>query len=218
MKKLLALSVLSVSMLSSVVAHAATAELKLVGTITPSACVPNFTGGSTINYGNIPAGSLNANAQTSLPLAATKLSVVCDAPVKFAIKPFDERNATVATGVVPSAGVGVANNFGLGSAPDGANIGAYTLQLTGETSDVGTTRRLSSGNAGATWALFGGYLSGSGNTLVAFSNGSNNSVPAAHTTVTADISISAAIDKSVNLPMADEIPIDGLATFEIVYL
>lgn len=217
MKRLVALSVLSASMLSSVVAHAATAELKLIGTITPAACVPNFAGGGTINYGNIPAGSLNATVQTDLPIKTTTISVVCDAPTKFALRSLDERATTVVDTLTVSSAT-VSQKFGLGAAPNGANIGAYAIQLTGGTSDRGAVPRMFSANDGATWATWGGLVRNNATTLMAWGDGVTPNVPAAHTSLTADISVVAAIDRASNLPLANEIDIDGVATFEVVYL
>jgi hypothetical protein len=217
MKKLVALSVLSAAMLSSMTAHAATAELKLIGTITPSACVPNFAGGGTINYGNIPASSLNASAQTMLPVKTTTVSVVCDSPVKFAFTAIDERAGTsVDTLTIPN--MTFANGkFGLGTAPGGVNIGAYSIQFTGGTSNLGPVSRLWSSNNGVSWASFSGVIFHTSG-LFAWNDGVTAGVPGALTSLTADVTITAALDKASNLPLTNEIAIDGLTTFEVVYL
>lgn len=217
MKKLVALSVLSATMLSSMTAHAATAELKLIGTITPAACVPNFTGGATINYGNIPASSLNQSAQTNLPNKTTVLTVACDAPIKFALKAVDERAATL----IPEINLPAAPNpvymFGLGAASNGAKIGAYGVQMSNVTTDAGTTRTMRSLDGGANWYFNGGAF-GSDGRLIAFSDVSGSMLPAAHSSLTADITIVAAVDRASNLPLTSEIAIDGLTTIEVVYL
>lgn len=217
MKKLVALSALSAAMLSSMTAHAATAELKLIGTITPSACVPNFTGGSTINYGNIPASTLNAAAQTNLPDKTTTISVVCDAPVKFALRTLDERAAT-AVNSIAFPGSFNTQKFGFGSAPGGVNIGAYVLQMNNGTSDRGPVTRMASSDGGTTWNAWSGFVGNNGVSLVSWNDGVTPNVLGAHTSITADVSIFAAIDRASNLPLTSEIPIDGLATFEVVYL
>nr|NLU60103.1 DUF1120 domain-containing protein [Pseudomonas sp. BIGb0427] len=113
MKKIISVGLLSAAMLSSLNAHAAKAELKLIGTITPAACVPNFAGGSIIDYGNIPAGTLNATAQTNLPIKSTTINITCDAPTTFYLKPADERAGTVAAGVMPP-NAGATTVYGLG--------------------------------------------------------------------------------------------------------
>ncbi|QQX56982.1 DUF1120 domain-containing protein [Pseudomonas chlororaphis] len=216
MKRTISVGLLSAAMLASVNAHAAKAELKLIGTITPAACVPNFTGGATIDYGNIPAGTLNLTSQTTLLAKSTTFNVTCDAPTIFYLKPADERAATVSANVIP---VGTETTptarFGLGAAPGGENIGAYSLQITGETADSGTTGRIRSIDGGATWAVFGGILRATGG-LVAFNNGSGNT-PAPHTSITTNVTVNAVLAPANTLPLTDDIPLDGLATVEVVY-
>ena len=218
MKKIYALSFAASALLTPIFASAATtAELKLIGTIIPAACAPNFVGGSTIDYGNIPVGALNVTEQTMLPEKHTSLSVTCDAPVKFALSASDERSATVVSTLATIDGYTASAKYGLGTAENGAKIGAYSLQIDNETSGTGSTFRVTSSDGGNTWVRFGGGLSSDGAKLIGFSNGQNNA-PAAHKSVTMDMRIVAAIDKAENLPVTDEINIDGLATIEVVYL
>lgn len=217
MKKIYALGFAASALLTPIFASAATtAELKLIGTIIPAACAPNFVGGSTIDYGNIPAGTLNVAEQTMLPEKHTTLSVTCDAPVKFALRTFDERSATVVSTLTTIDNYSASAKYGLGTAENGAKIGAYSLKIDNETSGTGSTFRVTSSD-GNTWVRFGGGLSGNGTSLIGFSDGQNNA-PAAHKSVTMDMKIVAAIDKAENLPVTDEINIDGLATIEVVYL
>ncbi|QQX56981.1 DUF1120 domain-containing protein [Pseudomonas chlororaphis] len=215
MKRIISVGLLSAAMLASVNAHATKAELRLIGTITPAACVPNFAGGATIDYGNIPAGTLNATTQTDLPIKTTTINVTCDAPTTFYLKPADERAATVAAGVIPPGSTTLAL-YGLGSAPGGANIGTYAVQLTGGVADTGTTSRTQSRDGGATWAVWNGRFANDGNQLIGFTNGANAN-PAPHTTVTADITVTASLAPANTLPLANDITLDGLTTVEVVY-
>lgn len=217
MKKLMKLGVITSALMVPVLASAATtADLKLIGTITPAACTPNFTGGATIDYGNIPVGTLNATAQTLLPEKTTKLNVTCNAPVKFAFGLVDERSASAVTTLTTIGGYDATNKFGLGTADNGAKIGTYSLQISNETADTGTTRRLTSTNNGTSWANFGGALAN--NSLVAFGNSATATAPSAHKSIDVDVRVVTAIDKTDNLPIATEIKIDGLTTFEVKYL
>lgn len=219
MKKFLTLSVITSALMAPVLASAATtAELKLIGKITPSACVPNFTGGSTIDYGNIAASSLNASAQTMLPEKTTALTVTCDAPVKFAFSLVDERSASAITSLDTITGVSPQAKLGLGTADDGTNIGAYTLEISNETADTGTTRRLRSADSGSTWVPFGGVVMADPAYMIGFGNSASATVPSAHKSIAVDVRVVAAVDKSSNLPITDEINIDGLATVEVKYL
>ncbi|WP_447775348.1 hypothetical protein [Variovorax boronicumulans] len=107
--------------------------------------------------------------------------------------------------------------LGLG-AVNGKNIGAYSLQMTKVTPDEGTTHGLVSLDSGATWVNHGGGIPGGGTVLIAYAGSAGGMVPTAHTSITADIRVVTAIDKGSNLPLTQKIPLDGLLTFELVYL
>ena len=217
MKKMMVMSVLASALTVPVLANAATtADLKLIGTITPAACAPNFTGGATIDYGSIPAGTLSATAQTMLPEKTTKLTVTCSAPVKFALAMTDDRSASVVSTLNTIATYTADMKFGLGTATTGEKIGAYSLQISNETPDSGATQRIVSEDAGKTWVVFGGGL---GTTrLVGFANSASSTTPSAHTSMVMDIRVVAAVDKTANLPITNSISIDGMSTFEVRYL
>jgi len=217
MKKIIALGVITSAFMLPVMANAATtADVKLIGTITPASCVPTFVGGNTIDYGRIASTSLSPTTQTMLPEQTTKLSVTCDAPVKFAFSLVDERAATAVTTLNTISGYDAGNKFGLGAADNGAKIGAYSLQISNEVADSGATQRLTSVDSGATWAVFGGGMRN--NNLVAFASTASATVPSPHKSITVDMRVVAAIDKSSNLPITADIKIDGLTTFEVKYL
>ncbi|WP_157755060.1 DUF1120 domain-containing protein [Variovorax boronicumulans] len=198
-------------------ASADSAELRIAGIIVPAACTPVFTGGGVVDYGNIPSGSLNPTAQTTLADKSTQLTLTCDAPVLFGFKVIDERAATAVAALETIPGYATNAKFGLG-AVDGKNIGAYSLQITKETADQGSTKHINSVDGGATWSDFAGGMTGDGGTLVAFAASATGTVPGAHTAITADIRVVTAIDKGSNLPLTQQIPLDGLSTFELVYL
>lgn len=217
MKKFVTLGVIASALVLPVLASAATtADLKLIGTITPAACTPNFTGGTTIDYGNVPASTLSATAQTMLPEKTTKLSVTCTAPVKFALGLTDERSASAITTLNTIATYTADMKFGLGTASNGAKLGAYSLQISNEVPDSGATQRIYSTDGGSTWATFLGGLSTA--RLIGFSNSTTSTAPSAHTSMAMDVRVVAAIDKTSNLPITNEITIDGLSTIEVKYL
>ncbi|KMM80573.1 DUF1120 domain-containing protein [Pseudomonas deceptionensis] len=219
MKKLIAVSAVTSALMVPMFASAATtAELKLIGTITPAACVPNFTGGSTIDYGTIPANTLNVAVQTNLPEKNTTLAVVCESAVKFAIRRTDDRSASKASGVA-IAGRGETYMSGLGDAENGAKIGAYTLRVSNEVSDTGTVSRLFSQDEGAVWfksAAANSYLANGD--ILGFGVDTSSDTPSAHKSITVDLKVNASIAPANTLPLNDEIKIDGLGSFEVVYL
>ncbi|WIE52931.1 DUF1120 domain-containing protein [Pseudomonas sp. GM17] len=48
-------------------AHAASVEVKVIGTIIPNACTPTLAGGGTIDYGTHSSTDLSTNDFTLLP-------------------------------------------------------------------------------------------------------------------------------------------------------
>ncbi|MDP9909148.1 hypothetical protein J2W27_001250 [Variovorax boronicumulans] len=197
-------------------ASAESAELRIAGTITPTACTPVFTGGGVVDYGKIPAKSLNPTTQTNLPEKSIQLSMTCDAPVLFGFKTIDERAGTAVASL--QTGVGEPETkFGLGTS-DGQKIGAYSMQIVSATADGKPAVTLFSKNGGTYWGpLNTGGLMADGGRLIAFvTNG--GTVPNAHKSATTDIRVTTVIDKSSNLPLTHAIPLDGLSTFELVYL
>ncbi|MES2251091.1 MAG: DUF1120 domain-containing protein [Pseudomonadota bacterium] len=200
-------------------ASAEGAELRISGTIVPAACTPAFAGGGVIDYGGIPASSLNQTAQTTLAEKSTQLTMTCEAPVRFGFKVIDERASTAVTSLTTIAGFPPNKKLGLG-ASDGKNIGAYSLQVTSQTDDGNPTVTLQSTNGGASW-WYGGDngLMGDGGQIVSSKRvvGTGGG-PDARKSVTANIRVVTAIDKGSNLPLTHAIPLDGLSTFELVYL
>ncbi len=204
-------------MLAPVHAGAESAQLRITGTIVPAACRPAFAGGGVVDYGTMPASSLNPTAQTTLAEKSTQLTLTCEAPALFAFKVVDERAATTVTSLETIPGYSPVMKFGLGAA-DGKNIGAYSMQITKSTPDQGATKLLLSGDNGASWLNANGGLVGDGGTIFAFAGSATGTVPAAHTSITADLRVVTAIDKGSNLPLTQKIALDGLSTFEVVYL
>ena len=214
---LAAIASVAAVMLAPVHANAESAELRITGTIVPVACTLAFAGGGVVDYGTMPASSLNSTAQTTLPEKSTQLTLTCEAPALFAFKTTDERAGTAITSLQTIPNYLPVGKFGLG-AVNGKNIGAYSLQITKATPDQGVTRLLASVDGGASWPISEGGMTNNGVKLNAFAGSAAGTVPAAHTSITADIRVVTALDRGSNLPLTQKIPLDGLSTFEVVYL
>lgn len=205
-------------MMAPLHASAERSELRITGAIVPSACTLAFAGGGVVDYGTIFASSLNQTAQTTLADKSTQLTLTCEAPALFAFKTIDERAGTAVSSLATIPTYTPLFKFGLGAA-DGKNIGAYSMQLTKATADQGGTRQLYSTDGGANWTvsnLVGMVVDGS--LLFGFAGSAGGTVPGAHTSITADLRVVTAIDKGSNLPLTQRIPLDGLSTFELIYL
>lgn len=101
------------------------AVLKIIGLITPAACMPTFTGGDTIDYGSIAAASLSPISANPLPPKSTQLSIACDMPMKFAVQAKDDRPGTAIDTLETYPGFTPNTKYGLGQpamAPGSARI------------------------------------------------------------------------------------------------
>lgn len=198
-------------------ASAESAELRITGTFVPAACTMAFAGGGVIDYGAIPASSLNPSSQNSLESKSTQLTLTCEAPALFAFKVIDERAGTALEWLQILPIEDATTKFGLGTV-DGKKIGAYSLQVEDGTSEAGYARRLESQDGGAHWTTSEGVLTANGGKLFAFGDSSSEWQLLPHTSITADIGVFAVLDAGDNLPLAKRIPLDGLSTFELIYL
>ncbi|WP_050478103.1 DUF1120 domain-containing protein [Herbaspirillum rhizosphaerae] len=222
MNKLITLAALTSTLLASALTHAATTtELKVTGVIRPAACTPSFTGGGTVDYGVIPPTSLSATAPTVLAEKSVPFSVTCDAATKVAVRAIDNRSASVAPGVLAAAGAGFVDNYayGLGTV-GGKKVGAYKIRMPqGSFTADGTTPDLIYDLLNDnTWKRSGGgnlYSNGTGRLSFATAG---TIVPSAYKTMTGTIAVQAVIDKTSNLDLTGDVPLDGSATIEVQYL
>ncbi|MFL9927101.1 DUF1120 domain-containing protein [Herbaspirillum lusitanum] len=220
MKNLIAASTLFAVALVSNLAHAAdTAELKVKGVIKPVACTPTFAAGGVVDYGTIQASTLPAGQFKTLDKKQIDLNIKCDSPTKMAIKLADNRAASKVAGIV--AGVSSSSeerfNFGLGTVA-GKNVGGYALSMdnAATTGDSQAVSGIYSANSGSSWSANNGGLDNAGN-YFSFAQGGATS-PAAIKTLAAKINVQAVLNKPENLPLTQDVPLDGSATLEVVYL
>ncbi|MEB7587824.1 DUF1120 domain-containing protein [Serratia rubidaea] len=226
-----ALAVLAATTLPAMAAS--TVDVRVIGTITPTACTPTLSGGGTIDYGAINPNTLSATDYTVLEERQIDFSITCDAPAKVAIKSTNGRPNTVAGSTetaagsaFPPAGVSIfgQTNLGvLGLGLDGtAKIGGYAVRLEQGTIVVDgsiNANNLASTDNGTTWL---GTASGAFNVpnaerLITWGNGTNT-IPIAFTTLTGKLGAQAYLNKSSELDLTKPVALDGLTTIELVYL
>lgn len=208
-KQLISAVALAASLLASFAVQAAdTAELKVKGVIRPASCAPSFSGGGVVDYGVIPASTLKAGQFTTLPTKDVTMNITCDAATKVAFKTIDNRQSSVVDGLMkyPS------DNFGLGIV-GGKKTGGYTISMTKPTGDGADLTFIASGDNGKNW---GAALNVTKTHM--FSFGPTNNAPGAYKQLSAKISLTAYINKPEELDLTREIPLDGSATIEVVYL
>ncbi|MGF6779447.1 DUF1120 domain-containing protein [Paraburkholderia sp. GAS334] len=209
---------------ASVSAFAAdSVDLKIVGTIVPPSCTPALTGGGVVDFGNIPAASLSQTSFNKIGSKSMTLSVTCDSPTLLAIKAIDGRAGTaVAGGALYSDGYVFPDSMGFGlGAVGGKNVGTYILGVTNTQSGDGTVvQHMRSDDGGSTWVRTGQVI----DTLMKADGSRIQSwgpalTPTAYTTVSQTFNVLATINKAANLPALNQaVPLDGMATFSLVYL
>lgn len=189
-----------------------TAELKVTGTITPAACVPNFGGGGVVDFGKIASQSLSLTAATELPSKTVAYTITCDALTKTAFTFTDNRADT--------ASITDANVFGLGKsgAANDKKTGYYKLY------QVAADLRGDGAAVDSIWSSDNGYgwaRHGDGQVMRGRLNSYSKTgtlVPGAYMTVTGVIKVVATIAARNTLDLTEDVKLDGLTTITIKYV
>ncbi|HAY0331158.1 TPA: DUF1120 domain-containing protein [Escherichia coli] len=219
----------------STAVRAENVDVKVVGTITPTACKPVLAGGGTADYGTIPPQSLSKDTYTVLPLKAIDFSITCDAPAKVAVHAVGSKadtstdySMTVSSGMYPFKGLlwGVKsiNVDGLGKTDDGRNIGGYGIRLDPDSISVDgkTATLIRRGKPGEAWELAtdkGSFYStyNAASYSLSWGNGTDME-PIAAKTVAGKLDVQAYITETSALDLTKPIKLNGLSTLELVYL
>lgn len=228
-KSVLALAVLATT---SLPALAESVDVRVTGTITPTACTPTLSGGGTIDYGAINPASLSATDYTVLPEKQIDLSITCDAPARIAVKAMSKRPGTLAggpegpmgTGGVP-AGVNIfgASNIGVaGLGLDGTDkIGGYGLRLAAGTAlaDGTAVDNLVRSNSSLPWgpSTTGSVFDRNYPREISWAT-TGQLDPVAFTTLNTKVVVQAYLNKTSELDLSKPVVLDGLTTLELVYL
>ncbi|PVZ84272.1 hypothetical protein C9426_23535 [Serratia sp. S1B] len=231
-KTLCALAVLAATTLPAL---AESIDVKVIGTIDPTACTPTLSGGGTIDYGMIKPNTLNKDAFTTLAVKQLDFAITCDAPAKVAITATSQRgvSAVSSDGTLTSLGMypglfgitGNAMTFGLGL--DGAKgIGGYSMRIAAGTvmADSQSVDSIQSNGDAAHWTTtpYGMLITGTGvgAGVIRYSSWATpgTTVPVAFTNLTGKLEVQAYINKTSELDLTKPVTLDGLATLELVYL
>lgn len=201
---------------ASLNAHAGSAELSVIGNISPSACTLTLSANGIVDYGKIDVSSLSDTAPTPLDLKPMNFTVNCDASTSVAMIVKDNRTSSKIPGLI---GVNVDDKdiFGLGTA-NGKKIGGYTLSLGGL---KGNGKIVSGGQSadGESWSNIGVYLTGDGSTMYSWREGSVSATPpGSFKSVAGELRVHAIINKTSQLDLTQKISLDGSATIELKYL
>ncbi|WP_231716603.1 DUF1120 domain-containing protein [Burkholderia ubonensis] len=195
-------------------------DIKVTGKIKPGACTPTLAGGGTFDYGLIGAAELSPTEPTLLAVRSDSITITCDAAARVALTAQDNRAGTGAfSGSINFFGTSnsTGTQFGLGTA-GGKNIGAFAFRFRKNTfqADGVAVDSIFSKTSGTTWVASNGIADKTGGYESWATKG--QLVPIAAKVFTGTLDVQAAIDKTSNLDMSQEINLDGLATVSLVYL
>ncbi|MCU4369590.1 DUF1120 domain-containing protein [Acinetobacter courvalinii] len=224
-----ALTVLAVSTTS--VWATESVELKVVGKIAPSACIPAIAAGGAVDYGVISAGNLSATEYNDLDVKKIDFSITCSAPAKFGIKAVSGRLGSVVSDQLESpegfavapiglfGGVPGVPAAGLGMTDDGAKIGGYAARLSPFTSqgDSAEVDTIISMDVGKTWVTTANPIFTASQQILSWAQ-TGTTVPVAMTNLAAELEVNAYLNKASELDLTKVVNLDGLATIEVVYL
>ncbi|AXJ07708.1 hypothetical protein CFN16_27300 [Pseudomonas fluorescens] len=209
------------SALCPALAMADGADLTIIGTIIPTSCTPAFTGGNTVDLGNISAAALNRDSQTELTNHNVTLNVSCSASAPMAIKVHDNQAHTHLQGIVIDGTDWALYIYGIGEVA-GTKIGGYGLRYGTPTVDGKPSMIMYKQGGMTNWdspdtATLVGKNADGGNLRYSW-GGSLAAGPTPGVVHTFPMTLVPVIGPSANLPITSDIALNGSATFELLYL
>ena len=209
---------------------ASSIDVHVVGTITPSACVPALSDGGVVDYGVIRADSLNTDDYTKLPEKQLDFTITCKERTQIAITAINGRPNSLAgatesgyhhAGKLPVNMSAGSEGVGLGLDGD-SKIGGYAVRAVNYTAkadgeNVQNIQRRGSNNWGSSNASL--YtISTSVPLYSAWSATIYPHVVASFRYLSFKLGVQAYINKTSELDLSKPITLDGLTTIELVYL
>jgi len=206
---------------------AESADLAVKGTIRPSACNVELSGGGQLDLGTISATTLSETAGTRVAQRSMTMTVNCDAATRFGISTADNRAGTTGGTARAASGMIPSQMMGLG-AVNGTAVGGYLVRIlnNGLVGDGNAIPGIYTQDGGSNWtanfrdfgALGVGTVVQPGIRTHGFAN-DGETAPAAFSTVTQPMSIEVYVNSTDTLPaLTGGVPIDGSLTFQIQYL
>ncbi|MDE4082391.1 MULTISPECIES: DUF1120 domain-containing protein [Enterobacter cloacae complex] len=202
-----------------------TAILKIKGTLTSSACTPEFSNGGVVDYGNIRLGELSSTTVNQLGQRNIDLTITCTAATKVAWNMIDDR-ADSNAGLTVSAGTftggaqsAINQTYGVGKAGT-VNIGSYAMfmKVNSITADGKSVDPIYQQNGSSTWAKStDGSSQGENNRNITVAL-SGTVDPLAFQTATFPLVTSLAIQNTATLAITDDTRLDGQLTISLKYL
>ncbi|WP_300630945.1 DUF1120 domain-containing protein [Pseudomonas sp.] len=184
---------------------ASTTDLSVTGVITPGACSAELSKGGVVDHGRLSANELSKDTPTTLQLAQMTLEVHCEAPTLFTLIALDNRAGSSA--IDPAL-------HGLGTIDDEQMLGSVAFGVFEPVADEVAVTTIVSRDGGASWET-SDYLGHAA--LTAFAAPGMPNIPIVLKHLNAILLAVTVIVPTDQLPLMDEVPIDGQATLQIKY-
>lgn len=222
MKTMYGLMAAAVIAAVSVNANAAI-DLRVKGTIVPASCVPFLQGGGVVDYGTIPAEDLNQTSYTVLGKKEIVFNINCQAATKVGLKAQDGKGFSQIPGILASTiGADYTDNYnyGLGTTVAGEKIGGYAVNLKPGSfqTNNGSVKAITSLDNGTTWLETTTGAVGQNDNLASWAGTTGPLIPVSFITLSGAMEVQAVINKASDLTIDNDVPLDGLTTFELSYL
>lgn len=207
---LLALAIASSAAFASN-AFAQSADLTITGKILPGACNIALSNGGVADFGDIRSNSLETETSTVLGPVDLTMTVTCDSAVRFAMQGVDNTGDTSF----------VTNRYGLGRTTNDEKIGSATIGLKGVSVDSASGFATTSYNQGESWSdsvvPSPSPIPRDGMIGFATTQGVTTG-PAAVKDMQGTLEVKAYIAPSDGLTLTSEVPLQGSATINVMYL
>ncbi len=208
---------------------APTADLKVIGTISPNACTIKLGDAGTVNYGPMSKDYIETNltdVTTAWKAAAVPISlaITCDSPIKISIGLADKRSGTASP-----VDTGDAYGYGLSVDPiQNKKIGQYRVDFSAVTISPDASAPVAPGAlfvrpmfsatpfAAATVGLQQTNFSPSND--LSFTAVAAGLTPGPIKVVTGNLNVVSYFNKDILTNLNDTVTIDGLSTFTVNYI
>lgn len=192
-------------------AIAQSADLTITGKILPGACVVDLGNGGIADFGDIRANALETDTSTMLDAVDLTISVTCDSGARFALQGVDNTDDTSY----------VAFRYGLGRTAEDEKIGSATIGLKGISIDSKNGYATTSYDGGASWSnsVTGNPAPIPTDGMVGFA--AEQGVTTGPTDIEAlqgTLEVKAFIAPTSGMTITSDVPINGSATINLMYL
>ncbi|WP_187432776.1 DUF1120 domain-containing protein [Pseudomonas synxantha] len=190
-------------------------ELTVRAHFAPIACLPTLSDQGVVDYGTLYAKDLNATTETPLPIRTLRLSVTCDAPIRFALRMKDNRDGSATGGTDETA-------YGLDLDASRNKIGRFYLTIDPAEFSADTLPalyRTDSTSNGVAWSSSTArQIPMAANSLLGFTDTTGVTTgPVAIQTLTGTMRLKSYLAPMQSLDLREVVHINGSGTIEIVY-